>query len=708
VFVKKIQKLLCGWLLVLAVLFMPASAAQTNVVVFPLENKTGDSSLQWLGAVLPGSFYRLVSTVDGYQAWDPVFMFSADSSAWRLDSSASIARHCRRWNWNYAVGGSYSISGTTIKVILKVAVPVNDSAAIKEAVVLGSLNDVPALYGSMFRQSIQLMGGSVSPSAAGKLSKSIAASGDAYATYAAGYLFEMHGDYAAALTAYIRANEIDPSCMYSLFRAGKLYAAAKIFDKSNDCFSRCSGSDDPMIVSGIAEYYAAHEPSEKALSYIKAHYNVLGASPAGIKAMAQSFVLSGNYQHAAELLQQAVADGVPDLEAEEMLGQTYLLCGAFSKAADIFGQLIMHRPAYVPYYLLQGTAYRSGGNLMESVRVLNAAKTLEPDNTAVLINIAQTYLKLGWYDDALHVLNLAREDAPTVAAVYLNTGIVYWYMNKHTEAQQMLEKAQSLGVSQQVLYNSKGNMLFLSGSIKDAIDMYLMAEKAGLKNTVVYTNLAVSYLALHDTKNALRYFDKVLSIAPDRPDILIQQAEIAEQQGKTKVAEESYRHILGQTPDDENVCVHLAGLLIKQKRYKDALDPVEAFLKASPTSTKAQMLRAQLYEKMGWYDVAVMYYTTLLSDNPDSREANLGLGRSIYYSPKTKKDIQYDNAIYYLKKASSLDSNDPEPDFIIGNIYMDKKKYRELALTHWKKSLSIAVEPAMIKALKKCIAKAEK
>jgi len=220
--------------------------------------------------------------------------------------------------------------------------------------------------------------------------------------------------------------------------------------------------------------------------------------------------------------------------------------------------------------------------------------------------------------------------------------------------------------------------------------------------------LAVSYLALHDIKNASRYFDKVLSIAPDRPDILIQQAEIAEQQEKAKAAEELYRHILGQTPDDENVCVHLAGLLIKQKRYKEALDPVEAFLKASPTSTKVQMLQAQLYEKMGWYDVAVMHYNTILSDNPDSREANLGLGRSIYYSPKTKKDIQYDNAIYYLKKASSLDPNDPEPDFVIGNIYMDKKKYRELALTHWKKSLSVAVEPAMIKALKKCIAKAEK
>jgi len=55
-----------------------------------------------------------------------------------------------------------------------------------------------------------------------------------------------------------------------------------------------------------------------------------------------------------------------------------------------------------------------------------------------------------------------------------------------------------------------------------------------------------------------------------------------------------------------------------------------------------------------------------------------------------------------------MNPNDPEADYIIVIFTWIRKNMRNLLLIHWKKALNVAVEPAMIKDLNECIAKAEK
>ena len=693
---------------VLAIFLVLPSEAETKIAVFPLVNTSYHSIAQWCGAILPECFSRLLPGTPSYQLWDPVFMFTADSSAWKLDSSAFVLQHYRQWNWDYAIGGSYSVDSSGIEVVLKIASVVNDSVIMQRVTLKGKLDALNKLDGALFVQGMKLAGYDVPVSAAVHASQSISTSADAFATYVAGYWFELEGNYAAALTAYNRAGEIDPQCYFAFFRAGKLYSDAHIYDNSRDCFDKCKNSDNPEILAGVAEFYAQHESADKAQSFFQAHSKQLNASPSGIRSMAHSFILSGDYQRAEAILTRAVAEGTPDLETEELLGNVYLLSGEPSQAVAVFDRLLLHRPGYIRYSVLLGAAYRSSGNLKESVRVLDAAKNLDPSNNAVLINLAQTYSKLGWYNDAEQLLLQVRDREPAAPGIYLNLGIIYWQLGKRNDAQAMLDKADKLGASRQILFSTHGTMLFFSGSVRDAISMYEKAVKSGLKNQIVYSNLANSYLALHKWKNASKYFDEILRISPNRLDILTLQADIAVKRKKTKDAELWYRRILEQVPNNEDVCARLAGLLVSQKRYKDALPPLEACLRFSADNKKLLILRADIYEKMGWYDVALMQYQSALREFPDSWEVNLGVGRNMYNMIKFKNALLYDNALYSLKTAAGMNPNDPEADYLIGLIYMDYKKYRELALTHWNKALSVAVNPAMKKSLKACIARAEK
>ncbi len=61
-------------------------------------------------------------------------------------------------------------------------------------------------------------------------------------------------------------------------------------------------------------------------------------------------------------------------------------------------------------------------------------------------------------------------------------------------------------------------------------------------------------------------------------------------------------------------------------------------------------------------------------------------GKSLFDIIRFKRGRNHDKVIFILKKASELDPDDPEPDLIIGQIYMYYKRYRDLAMEHWQKA----------------------
>jgi tetratricopeptide (TPR) repeat protein len=248
----------------------------------------------------------------------------------------------------------------------------------------------------------------------------------------------------------------------------------------------------------------------------------------------------------------------------------------------------------------------------------------------------------------------------------------------------------------------------LSGEAHKALEWYLKAEKAGKKNEVVLLNLAQTYLSMNKLNKAAYYFEEVRRMSPERQDVLVQLAGIAEKGKKESEAELNYRKILDLSPHNEDVLAKLLDIMIKEGRYKEALEPLEAYLNDFPNNKKMVLLQAELYSRMGWYEVSVMKYQFIIRDFPDSWEGYFGLGKTMFDVIRYKNGRDYDKAIYYLKTAADLNRADPEPEYIIGTIYMDYKNFRELALDNWKSALTKATEPSMKKTLRDLIAKAQK
>ncbi len=671
--------------------------AQVSVALFPLYNKTGDKLLDWIGYSFPELFFRNISELSGIQVWDPVFIFSADSSIWRLEVDTLMTIHQGRWKWDFAVGGSYTATDDSLWITVKTVRPTGNKTVSKRKKFRGAIASHQKLFRNILNDFLSsILKYTLSAEDARRLQQVQyhTEKKEVYATYATGYGYEMRGMINQAISAYSHTLDMDGSFAPALYRISMLYSQSRKRDAAQKYLEKAieKQPNSSVIAAEMAEFLIYNDKPEKALSYVKSHREMLERTAAGMKTIGMGYMLTGEYQRAVSVLTRALAAGPADLETDFILGQAYLSLGQFSTAAEIFGRLIKYRPRHTRYYSFLGESYREAGRLMESCNVLEQAMKLDPDNVPNLINLANTCFKLGWHERAEQYLLRARELNPDMQEIVLNLGVLYWHIGKKAEAVTMFRQAEEDRISMQSALNNRANIFFQSGDIKKAIKAYKKADKYGKKSEIILYNLALAYRAAGKIKKSVACFDEVLMLSPNRMDVVIMQAQLASLLGDDEKAELYYRKILELSPDHKEAMTKLIGLYEKQERFEDAMKIVEGYLADFPQDLEYRLLLADLYRKMGWYEVSVAEYENMLKDKELKNNAKvyLGLGRSQFDIIRFKRRRNYEEVIYTLKKASELDPGNPEPDIIIGQIYMDFKKYRVLAMEHWQKAYNKA------------------
>jgi tetratricopeptide (TPR) repeat protein len=696
--------------LTLFLLLAHSAHAVTKIAVFPLVNIAGDRSLEWASFMTAEAFSRARQYCPDLQVISPAFLFPVDSTGWTMAADSLLKIHWNRWGWNVACGGTYTVSEGKIHCDLRILL-LKDGRPQKKTVNLSApVDSIDALCNGLFSLVASAIGYSFSKAGQDARCRPISRSPAARATYCAGYGFEMRNNIPAALTSYSRCTELDPSFAYAFYRMARLYRACGAMDKARELFGRALslGRDVPVIIAEAADFYAGNEPASKALDFIKKHRAVLEQTSEGMTAIGTSLLLSGELQRAIAMLTRAVAAGPPDLETDFILGRAYMSTGDFAKATDVFNRLVKYQPESARFYALLGAAYRSSGRIMESLKVLEQCNAANPGSVVLQVNLAQTYFDLGWYDKAELILRNALQKNPDVTDLSVDLGVLCWFVGKHREAGEYFEKASRMGANVQSAINNEANILVLSGNTGKAIDLYKKADRIGGRNETVLSNLANAYLGKNRLDDAAACFDDVLALSPDRLDVLEKCATIAEKRGREEDAINFLRKILDLSPHNKDALARMAGIMMKRNQFKGAIEPIEAYLNDFPLDKQFLVLCAELYRRMGWYEVAAAKYETIVKDFPDDADGYLGLGKSMFDLIQFKNGKDYDRTIYYLKAAADRDKNNPEPEYIMGMIYLDYKSYRELALDNFKAALSKATDPGMKKNLGELIAKAGK
>lgn len=151
------------------------------------------------------------------------------------------------------------------------------------------------------------------------------------------------------------------------------------------------------------------------------------------------------------------------------------------------------------------------------------------------------------------------------------------------------------------------------------------------------------------------------------------RAERALRNGDFSQAEQIYREMLSKDAHDNDARLGLSQALLKQRNLQDAYDHASRVIVADPLSSRAHALLGAAILASGDFRQSVEEFRTAVSLNENEAMAIAGLAMIDFYENRSEM------AIRGLRRASSLDPDEPDYVFNLGQAAARKERYKEAA-----------------------------
>jgi predicted aspartyl protease/thioredoxin-like negative regulator of GroEL len=151
------------------------------------------------------------------------------------------------------------------------------------------------------------------------------------------------------------------------------------------------------------------------------------------------------------------------------------------------------------------------------------------------------------------------------------------------------------------------------------------------------------------------------------------RADRALRDGDFESAEKIFRELLAKDTHDKGARLGLSFALLKQRHLQDAYDQAARVILADPLSARAHALLGAAILASGNFQNSVEEFRTALSLQENEALAIAGLAMVDFY------ENRIDAAIKGLRRAVSLDSNEPDYIFNLGQATARSEHYKEAA-----------------------------
>jgi tetratricopeptide (TPR) repeat protein len=415
-------------------------------------------------------------------------------------------------------------------------------------------------------------------------------------------------------------------------------------------------------------------------------------------ALGYTYEQQKQYKKAIDSYRRAILLDRDNLDAIRGLAQNLMNDGQTDAALEQYKIIADANPEDAETYIRMAEIYRKSGKFDQALDALKKAETMVSDSMEVPYNIAAVYQAQGRYDEAIQVLqDLLKKTAKADSAysqseknnrtVFLERlGTIYRDNNNdplaietfrkmltlgddnaergyqqiidtYREAKQWSQATEVAKESVQKLPNDRGLQMVYASQLADTgqPDAALKQVQSMLKGTPedreVYISLSQMYARLKrwpEAEEALDQADKLSSKPEDRQFIEFQRGSTLERQKKYDAAEEMFRKVLADDPQNAMTLNYL-GYMMADRGVKldEALAMIQKAVEIDPANGAYLDSLGWAYFKLGKYEQA---------------EDNL------------------------TKAASQRMGADPTVQDHLGDLYQ-KTGHLKLAAAHWERAL---------------------
>ena len=378
-------------------------------------------------------------------------------------------------------------------------------------------------------------------------------------------------DYAGSLAVYTQLVKDDPADAQSYLRMSQIYRQQRDFAKAREANDKAKAIEPNSIEIRYNEVniLEAEDRTGEATKLLK---DILESTT------------KRNYNQAERANRVALLERLAGLYRS--VDQTGAAIDAYRQIADVDPALGSRSAAQII------DAYRAGKDFQKAQQEADAAVKKWPDDRVIRVTRDSLLAEMGKVDEAAADLKKLL-DGKQDRDLYISLANTYEKGKRWDDMAKALDSAEKLSDSTE----DKEGVWFMRGAMFERMKKLDRAEaefrkvlkadpeSAGAMNYIGYM-LADANLRLDES---LDLITKALDIEPGNGAYLDSLGWVQYRLGRLEDAEKNLRRALEKTPKDPTVHDHMADVLMKESKVKEAVAQWEASLKEWETSSPADM-----------------------------------------------------------------------------------------------------------------------
>lgn len=232
------------------------------------------------------------------------------------------------------------------------------------------------------------------------------------------------------------------------------------------------------------------------------------------------------------------------------------------------------------------------------------------------------------YEQAVNEFLTALRFQPNYVEARVNLGNLFMDQGRFRDAEEEFRRALALAPNDSEANEKMGALLLKQGDVNGSLPYLEKAVQLKTDNASAHYYLGTAYTQRGEYSKALGELQTSLYQFPNSAPVHYQMGVVYELQGNGGAAVNAFQKSINIKPEFAPAGMQLAEHYRRRGDLTGSLEVMKNLLESYPDNDTLRFRVAQLSLKNNQPEVAAKYFTQILQDNPDDRQARQGLSVS--------------------------------------------------------------------------------
>ncbi|MEQ8187823.1 MAG: tetratricopeptide repeat protein [Candidatus Eremiobacterota bacterium] len=295
--------------------------------------------------------------------------------------------------------------------------------------------------------------------------------------------------------------------------------------------------------------------------------------------------------------------------------------GDYEKAIDCYDEALKIDRDFASAWHGMGDCFQMLKKYDEAIKCYDKSLAVDNKYTESMYDKGLCLMLIKKYDSAIACFDRVIELDPVFSSAFYNKGKILYEKNDYRDALMYFNKTIQIDEKNIDAWNMKGTILGEDKKFEEAFLCFDRVLSISPENRIALTGKGACLEGLYRYDEAMKCYDRMLEIfSDDDIDALRSKGVLLLMQGNYREAIKYFDKILSVEPSDINALGNKGFILGEENRYEEALEYLNKALTIKPDDSELLYTTGDVLYKQEKYEDALQYYNRSLKIKGDNAQ----------------------------------------------------------------------------------------